>query len=141
MKRAVLILLMLACAAGTAAAQSVEPAIQIKPTGDGFDSYLAAAIAKKHVPARLVERGDRATLTLKATPVTARKDAASAKVMKCLFNNCSGINGDSSVSVQLVDREGTIVWSYALNRDGDDSDRKSMAEDVAKRLRKDCFRQ
>lgn len=143
MKRTMGILLVLTCVASMslAAESSTDPAIQIKPTGDGFESYLAAALAKKHVPARIVESEERATFTLKATSVTTRKDNAGAKVMKCVFNNCAGINGDSSVSVQLVDRDGTVVWSYAVNRGGDDNDRKSMAEDIAKRLKKDYFRQ
>jgi cobalamin-dependent methionine synthase I len=139
MKRAGLVLTILACAA-VASAQSVDPAIHIPPTGDGFDVYLAAALSKKHVPARIVDVTDAASLTLKSTQVAVRKDATRVKVMKCLFNSCDGIDGDASVSVQLVDRHGTIVWSYAVNRDGDDSDRKSMAEAIAKRLKKDYFK-
>ncbi len=139
MKRAVQVLFVLACAA-TASAQSADPAILVQPTGDGFDVYLSAAMAKKHVPARLVDATDAATLTLRATQVAVHKDTAGVKVMKCLFNSCDGIDGNSSVSVQLVDRRGTIVWSYAVNRDGGDNDRKSMAEDIAKRLKKDYFK-
>ena len=137
MKRMGLALVLIACTAGAAAAQNAA-SIHIPPTGDGFENYLAAAIAKKHVPARVVERPDRATLTLKASPVQARKDSASTKVMKCVFGGCDGIDGRASTSVKLVDREGTVVWSYSVTGDVDDKSR--MADAIAKRLKNEYFR-
>jgi hypothetical protein len=120
-----------------ASAQTGGTAIHIQPTGDGFENYLAAAMAKKHVPAALVDRADRATLTLKSSALQVRKDAASTKVMKCMLADCEGIDGRASASVKLVDRDGTIVWSYSVTGDQDDKDR--IAEAIAKHLKSDYF--
>jgi hypothetical protein len=130
-----LIGIILLCTSTAVLAQG--PAIHIPATGDGFDTYLAAAIAKKNVPARVVERADRATLTLKASPVEVRKDATSTKVMKCVFSSCDGIDGRASASVKLVDRDGTVVWSYSVSGDRDEKSR--MAEAIAKHLKNDYF--
>jgi hypothetical protein len=78
-------------------------------------------------------------LTLKASPLQVHKDSASTKAMKCLLDDCDGIDGRASASVKLVDREGTIVWSYSVN--GDQDDRNRMAEAIAKRMKSDYFRQ
>lgn len=139
MKRMGLIVLLLAATAPAAFAQKPTPAIHITPTGDGFENYLAAAMAKKNVPVRIVERADRATLTLKASQVQVKKDATSTKVMKCVFSSCSGIDERASASVKLVDHEGTIVWSYSVS--GDLDERSRMAEAIAKHLKNDYFRQ
>jgi hypothetical protein len=138
MKKVGLIFLLLSCAAQAAFAQPAAPAIHILPTGDGFENYLAAAIAKKNVPARVVERADRATLTLKASPVEVKKDSSSTKVMKCVFSSCAGIDERASTSVRLVDREGTILWSYSVR--GDRDEKKWMAESIAKHLKSEYFR-
>src|SRR5262245_4807911 len=113
--------------------------IHIPATGDGFENYLAAALAKKRVPARLVDRADRSTLTLKAQPVQVQKDSNSTKVMKCMFSSCAGIEARASTSVKLVDPQGTILWSYSVTGDRDDQGR--MAEAIAKHLKNDYFRQ
>ena len=136
MKGMGLVVLFLACAAQ---ASAQETAIHIVPTGDGFENYLASAMAKKHVPARVVDKADRATLTLKAMPVAVRKDATSTKVLKCVMGGCDGIDGRASTSVKLVDRAGTVVWSYSVTGDADDKPR--MAENIAKHLKNDYFRQ
>jgi hypothetical protein len=138
MKPTAIACLLVVLASG-ASAQSESTAIHIPPTGDGFDNYLTAAIAKKRVPATVVERADRATLTLKASPVQSQKDATSTKVMKCVLGGCEGIDGRASASVKLVDREGTVVWSYSVNGDRDEQSR--MAEAIAKHLKSEYFRQ
>lgn len=135
MKKTSLLLLFVSTLARGAAAQ--ECAIHIPATGDGFENYLAAAIAKKHVPAQVVERADRATLTLKASAVEVRKDATSTKVLKCITGGCDGIDGRATASVRLIDRDGTVVWSYSVTGDRDDKSR--MAENIAKHLKNDFF--
>lgn len=134
--------LALLLAVGTARgtfAQTPVTAIHIQATGDGFENYLAAALAKKHVPARLVDRADPSALTLKASPVQVQKDSASTKVMKCVFSSCAGIEARASTSVKLVDPKGTILWSYSVSGDRDDQSR--MAEAIAKHLKTEYFRQ
>lgn len=138
MRRIGLVLMLVLCAS-RASAQNHRTAIHITPTGDGFDTYLAAAMTKKHVPAELVDKADRATLTLKASPLQGRKDRAGMKVMKCVMNGCDGIDGRASTSVKLIDREGTIVWSYSVSGDQDEKDR--IAEAIAKHLKSEYFRQ
>jgi hypothetical protein len=138
MKKLGLVFLWLACSTPAVFAQQASPVIHIPPTGDGFENYLAAAMAKKNVPARIVERADGATLTLKASQVEVRKDTATTKVMKCVFSSCSGIDERASTSVKLVDRQGTIVWSYSVR--GDRDEKKWMAESIAKHLKSEYFR-
>ena len=139
MKKPGFILLLLLLTASRASAQNGGAAIHIAPTGDGFDNFIAAAMAKKHVPAALVDNADRATLTLKASPLQGRKDSTIAKVMKCATAACEGVDGRASTSVKLVDRDGTIVWSYSVSGDQDEKDR--IAEAIAKRLKSEYFRQ
>lgn len=136
MKRTGLVVMLVAWAV-QASAQSAGPAIHIVPTGDGFDTYLAAAMAKKRVPANVVENADRATLTLKASPLDVKKDSAGTRVMKCVVASCDGIDGRASASVKLIDREGTVVWSYSVSGDGDEKDR--IAEAIAKHLKSEYF--
>ena len=115
-----------------------RPSIFIPPTGDGFDVFVAAALAKKNVPATVVTSADRAELTLKATPVQVRKESAGMKVVKCFVQSCANTEDKASASAQLVDRHGTILWTYAT--DDDDSSKKSIAESIAKHLKKEYFR-
>ena len=140
MKRTVgLFLLGLMCASTGLLAQESRPALFIPPTGDGFDVYIAAAIAKKNVPARVVTSPDAAKLTLKAAQVQVRKDSARMKFAKCILQSCANTEDTASTAVQLLDRKGTVLWSYAIDRD--DGSKKSMAETIAKRLKHDYFRQ
>lgn len=120
-------------------ASAQDCAIHIAPTGDGFENYLAAAMAKKRVPAQLVDRADRATLTLKSSPVQSKKDSNSTKVMKCVLGGCDSLDNRASASVKLVNRQGTIVWSYSVTGASDEQSR--MAEAIAKHLKAEYFRQ
>jgi hypothetical protein len=130
--------LLLAMGAMSASAQTARPWVYITPTGDGFDSYLAAAMIKKGVPVSVVDRSDQATLTLKAGQVQVQKESTRMKVMKCVMQSCANIEDKASASVQLVGPDGIVVWSYAVN--GDRGDQKSMAETIAKHLKNDYFR-
>lgn len=129
----------LICATTSVFAQDVQPAIFIPPTGDGFDVYIAAAIAKKNVPATVVTSPGDARLTLKAAQVQVQKQSARMKLAKCFLQSCANTEDTASTSVQLLDREGAVLWSYAI--DHDDGSKKSMAEAIAKRLKRDYFRQ
>ncbi len=139
MKRFFSTALFIICASTGVVGQADKPAIFIAPTGDGFDMFVAAALAKKNVPATVVTSAEKAQLTLKATPVQVQKESTRMKVVKCIVQSCANTEDKSSASVQLVDRKGVVLWSYAT--DDDDSSRKSMAESIAKHLKKEYFRQ
>jgi hypothetical protein len=140
MKRRLLTIgVFLLCTASPVFAQDLRPAIFIPPTGDGFDVYIAAAMTKKNVPATVVTSPDHALLTLKAAQVQVQKESGRMKLVKCVMQSCANTDDKASTSVQLLDRGGIVVWSYAV--DGDDGGKKSMAETIAKRLKRDYFRQ
>lgn len=120
-------------------AQDGQPAMFIPPTGDGFEVFIAAAMAKKNVPATVVTSPDSAKLTLKAAQIAVKKESTKMKLAKCIMQSCANIGDTASTSVQLLDEEGAVLWSYALDRD--DSTRKEMAETIAKRLKRDYFKQ
>lgn len=139
MRRLLTVGLFLLCSGSTVFAQEVKPAIFIPPTGDGFDVYIAAAMTKKNVPATVVTSADNALLTLKAAQVQVQKESPRMKLVKCVMQSCANTDDKASTSVQLLDRGGVIVWSYAV--DSDDGSKKSMAETIAKRLKRDYFHQ
>ena len=124
--------------AGLASAEEAKPTLYIAPNGDGFDVYLAAAMSKKEVPVTLVDKPENATYTLKAAQVEVQKESTGSKVTKCLFLYCAGINDKGNTSVQLV-KDGTIQWSYSVNKGRGEKNRQSMAEAVAKHLKSDFF--
>jgi hypothetical protein len=138
MKRMLASGLVVFCASTGLLAQSARPAIFIPPTGDGFDVYIAAAIQKKNVPAAVVSEPRDANLTLKAAQVEYQKESKKMKVAKCLIQACANSGDKGSASVQLLDRRGSVVWTYAV--DGDDTSKKELAEMIASKLKKDYFR-
>jgi len=114
--------------------------IFVQPTDDGFQTYVVAAIIKKKVPANVVDRDDLATLVLRASTVEVHQESTGAKVMKCLFAYCADINDKANTSVQLVDREGRIVWSYSVNKARGQKNRQSLAEAIATHLKGEYFK-
>lgn len=129
--------LFIVCATSVVIGQDDKPSIFISPTGDGFDLFVAAALAKKNVPATVVTSQSGAQLTLKATPVQVQKESTKMKVVKCIMQSCANTEDKASASAQLLDRKGIVLWSYAT--DDDDTSRKSMAESIAKHLKKEFF--
>src|SRR5579864_7830640 len=89
MKRLTCVALLLVMDLTSASAQTARPWVFITPTGDGFDSYLAAAMIKKGVPVSVVDRSDRATLTLKASQMQVQKESTRMKIMKCVMQSCA----------------------------------------------------
>jgi hypothetical protein len=132
-------LVLLACTTGTLFAQSTRPAIFVPPTGDGFDVYIAAALMKKNVPATIVTNEHDASLTLTTAQVQVQKESGRMKFVKCVMQACSDTSDKATTSVRLTNRAGAVLWSYAT--DGDDSSKKSLAETIAKRLKRDYFHQ
>lgn len=123
----------------TAFAQQNRPSVYIAPTGDGFDVYLAAAMVKKEVPINVLDHEDGATFTLKAAKVQTKQVATGSKVVNCLFAYCAGNEDKGNTSVQLVE-EGTIKWSYSVNKGRGEKNMQSMAEAIAKHLKSEFFK-
>jgi hypothetical protein len=135
------ILLAFVLCLGTAAfAQAPVETMFIPATPDGFEVYLAAAMAKKKVPVLVTTKEEGATYILKASEIEVHKESTGSKFARCLFAYCSGIEDKGSVSVQLVQRD-VVLWSYAVNKGrGGQKNKQSMAEAVAKHLRHEHFR-
>jgi hypothetical protein len=131
-----LVLAGLLLASMTALAQTSRPSVYIEPQ-NGFETYLAAAMAKKHVPVDVVMDAKKATYVLKAAPVEIKQESTGGKIARCLFAYCAGIEDKGSVSVQLIDVSSTkMMWAYSVNKQrGGDKNQQSMAEAVAKHLK------
>jgi hypothetical protein len=139
MKRLLTTGLFLLCAGTQLFGQMDRPGIFIPPTGDGFDIYIAAAMAKKNVPANVVTTAAGARLTLKSAPIQVQKDSTKMKLAKCFLQACANTEDRANTSVQLLDDRGAVLWSYAV--ESDDASKKAMAETIAKRLKRDYFGQ
>jgi len=115
--------------------QLARPAVYLEPQ-NGFETYLAAAIAKKNVPVDLVADPAKATYVLKAAPVETKTESTGGKVARCLFASCAGIEDTGSVSVQLFETSSSkMAWAYSVNKQRGSKNEQSMAEAVAKHLK------
>jgi hypothetical protein len=123
--------------AGSASAQST-PTLYVQAS-NGFDTALTAAIVKKDVPVVVVNDQDKAEFTLKATPVYSKDESGAGKIARCMFADCVGMNGFSSVSVELVrSKDSAIVWAYQVRKaNSGPLGIQSLSEAIAKHLRKD----
>lgn len=133
MKKLAILFLFLAA---SAFAETSRPSIYIEAQ-NGFDTYIAAAIAKKHVPMDVVTDQTKATYVLKAAPVEIKQESTGGKIARCLFASCAGIEDKGNVSVQLIDVNSTkMLWAYSVNKQrGGSKNEQSMAEAIAKHLK------
>jgi hypothetical protein len=134
MKKAILFLFLAASALSSA--QTSRPSLFIEAQ-NGFDTYIAAAIAKKNVPVDVVTDQTKATYVLKAAPVEIKQESTGGKIARCLFAYCAGIEDKGNVSVQLIEVTSTkILWAYSVNKQkGGSKNEQSMAEAIAKHLK------
>jgi len=85
----------------------------------GFETYIAAAIVKKHVPVVVTQSEDVATYKLSSC-VQAKEESTGGKIMSCLFLYCAGMAGTQNASVQLVDAKiQEVVWAYNVRKADD----------------------
>src|SRR5437588_5367208 len=117
-------------------AQASRPTIYIE-TQNGFETYIAAAMTKKDVPADVVTDKSKATYILKAAPVEIKQESTGGKIARCLFAYCAGIEDKGNVSVQLIETSSSkMLWAYSVNKQrGGSKNQQSMAEAVAKHLK------
>lgn len=122
--------------AAVAAAQSLsvptQPRVFIEPQ-NGFESYISAAIIKKHVPITITETRDSATFVL-TSHVMEKTESTGSKVARCLFLYCAGMEGMQTATVQLVNKNSEVAWAYNV-RKGSASAYQSTAEAIAKHLK------
>ena len=117
-------------------AQLSRPTVYIEPQ-QGFETYLAAAVSKKNVPADVVTDQSKATYVLKSAPVEVKTESTGGKIARCLFASCVVIEDKGNVSVQLIETSSTkMLWAYSVNKQrGGSKNEKSMAEAVAKHFK------
>jgi TolB-like protein len=132
-KTGLLIVLFLAV---SCSAQLARPTVYIEPQ-NGFETYLAAAIAKKSVPVDVVTDPSKATYVLKSAPVQIKQESTGGKIARCVFASCAGIEDKANVSVQLIESSSSkMLWAYSVNKQsGGSKNEQSMAEAVAKHLK------
>jgi hypothetical protein len=123
----------------TVAAGAVKPTVTldgpvyIEPA-QGFETYLAAAMTHKHVPAQFTDDKNAARYILRSSSQS-HPESTGGKIARCLFAYCAGIEGNSTASVSLIDATThTIVWSYEV-RKGGAYNYQSRSEAVAKHLK------
>jgi hypothetical protein len=123
-------------AASLSFAQLSRPAVYIEPQ-QGFETYLAAAMSKKNVPADVVTDQAKATYVLKSAPVEVKTESTGGKIARCMFASCVGIEDKGNVSVQLIETSSTkMLWAYSVNKQrGGSKNEQSMAEAVAKHFK------
>lgn len=116
------------------AAEGLAPRIYIDPQ-DGLDSFIAAAIVKKHVPVVVTGKKDDAQFVLIGS-AESKEESAAGKIARCIFAYCIGIQGSRVVSVRLINNKTQeVVWAYNVNK-GSATAQQSTAESVAKHLKK-----
>jgi hypothetical protein len=113
-----------------------RPTVYIEPQ-QGFETYIAAAIAKKGVPVDVVTDKAKAIYVLRSAPVEVKSESTGGKIARCLFAYCAGIEDKGNVSVQLIEVGSTkMVWAYSVNKQrGGSKNQQSMAEAVAKHFK------
>lgn len=129
-------LLMLLGLSLSSVAQIARPSVYIEPQ-NGFETYVAAAIAKKQLPMDVVTDPTKATYVLKAAQVEIRQESTGGKIARCLFAYCAGIEDKGNVSVQLIESSSSkMLWAYSVNKQrGGSKNQQSMAEAVAKHFK------
>jgi hypothetical protein len=116
-------------------AQLDRPKIYIEPQA-GFETYIAAALTKKHVPVDVITDKTKATYILTAAPVETKSESTGSKITRCLFLYCAGIEDRSNVSVQLIASSSSkVLWAYTVVKQNGGHNEQSMAEAVAKHLK------
>jgi hypothetical protein len=113
-----------------------EPRIFVKAEPD-FAVALTAALNKKHAPATIVLDVNRADYVLQSAAVNSKEESGVSKIARCMFAYCIGIEGKSSVSVQLVRvGDSSVVWAYQVRKGNSGTvGTQSLSEAIAKHLK------
>jgi len=124
------------CALPVCAQAPVQPRIFIKADAD-FGVALTAALNKKHAPATVVIDESAAEYVLQSASVSQKQESGASKIARCLFAYCAGMEGSSSVSVQLIKAsDQSVVWAYQVRKaNGGPIGIQSLSEAIAKHLK------
>jgi hypothetical protein len=96
---------------------------------DGFDTYLDAALRKKHVPLVVVADKDKADYALEGV-----SDHVKAGWAKVVF--LAQIHSDEQAGIRLVNlKTSEVVFAYAVNKKNSLHGRQTAAEACAKHLK------
>jgi hypothetical protein len=102
--------------ASLSAAQTSRPTVYLEPP-QGFETHIAAAIAKKSVPVDVVTDKNKAIYILRSAPVEVKSESTGGKIARCLLAYCAGIEDKGNVSVQLIAASSTkMVWAHSVNK-------------------------
>lgn len=105
------------------------------PPQEGFESYISAAIVKKHVPAVVTQDKEEAQFVL-TSAVDAKRESTGSIVARCLFLYCAGAAGTQTATVQLVNaKTHEVAWAYNVQK-ASAAAYQSTAEAIAKHLKK-----
>jgi hypothetical protein len=127
------VILALALSIAAFAAENQTTRIYIEPM-NGYESYIAAAIVKKHVPVVVTEDRDRADFVI-TSAVTEKEESTGSKIARCAFAYCVGINGSQTVSIRLVNPKAKeVIFAYNVRKAGA-ANYQSSSEAVAKHLK------
>lgn len=112
-----------------------DPPIYIEPQ-NGFESYISAAVFKKHVPATIANDKSSAAFVLKSGAFATQEEKSGlGKLARCVYALCIGIDGSQTVSVELRDtKTDKLVWAYSVRKIGT-VNYQSSAEAIAKHLK------
>jgi hypothetical protein len=132
------VIMLLALISGSAAAED-QPAnkakvpggakVYVASIGDGFDTFLKSALAKKKVPVQVVDTREAADYEI--TGVAESQKASTAK--KVLFGDW---RSREEASLRLTDvKSSEVVWSYSYNTTSSYHGKQSAAESCAKHLK------
>lgn len=133
-----LLLLALIVAPLAFAVTPVPPKLYISGDRD-FATALSAAMTKKKVPVTVLADDDGADYTLEPSVVNSHQESTGSKIARCVFINCIGIEGNSSVSVQLIrNKDNAVVWAYQVRKGmSGPMGIQSLSEAIAKHLKND----
>ena len=126
-----LLLLLLNLSAAGAAEPTIAAGSKIYVVAaDGFDTFLAAALARKKVDLVVVTDREKADYLLEATSHSEKAGWA-----QTIFLQQPGSNEDASV--RLVKRDTSeVVFAYAVHKRNSAHGRQSTAESCAKYLKR-----
>ena len=127
------LLLLVAFASDPAFGATATVKIFIEPQ-EGFDSYIAAGIVKKKVPAIITQNREEADFILSSVVLT-NQESTGSKIARCLFAYCAGINGTQTATVQLVNLKKEVAWAYNVKKQGA-KNFQSSSEAIAKHLKR-----
>jgi hypothetical protein len=126
MKRLIVILALAVCALS---AETLVPHLKlyITPMEGGLETYVSAAIIKKHVPVTVTTNKEDADLILDGAA-----ESQKAGWAKILFTR--NANSTEEISIRLIDKTGAVKYAYAYHTGSSFHGKQSAAESCAKHL-------